>query len=144
MLCSGMSELRRLSLRSRNWPDIRLTIAAFARLWVNIPFGGEGCFPLIWPYLRTYRLQVAKKLLLETESSVTEIASKIGYENPNKFTSAFKETYGSSPTEFRKSVRLDRSGSVWSGEEIWAVLEYPLSDKSRKTAWSWPIFWIVG
>ncbi len=39
-------------------------------------------------------------------------------ENPNKFTSAFKETYGSSPTEFRKSVRLDRSGSVWSGEEI--------------------------
>lgn len=69
-------------------------------------------------YLRTYRLQVAKKLLLETESSVTEIASKIGYENPNKFTSAFKETYGSSPTEFRKSVRLDRSGSVWSGEEI--------------------------
>ena len=59
-----------------------------------------------------------KKLLLETESSVTEIASKIGYENPNKFTSAFKETYGSSPTEFRKSVCLDRSGSVWSGEEI--------------------------
>ena len=72
----------------------------------------------VYSYLRTYRLQVAKKLLLETESSVTEIASKIGYENPNKFTSAFKETYGSSPTEFRKIVRLDRSGSVWSGEEI--------------------------
>ena len=61
----------------------------------------------VYSYLRTYRLQVAKKLLLETESSVTEIASKIGYENPNKFTSAFKETYGSSPTEFRKSVRLE-------------------------------------
>ena len=41
---------------------------------------------------------------------MTEIASKIGYENPNKFTSAFKEMYGSSPTEFRKSVRLDRNG----------------------------------
>lgn len=72
----------------------------------------------VYSYLRTYRLQVAQKLLLETELSVTDIASKIGYENPNKFTSAFKETYGSSPTEFRKSVRLDRSGSVWSGEEI--------------------------
>ena len=72
----------------------------------------------IYSYLRTYRLQVAQKLLVETELSVTEIASKIGYENPNKFTSAFKETYGSSPTEFRKSVRLDRSESVWSGEEI--------------------------
>ena len=64
----------------------------------------------IYSYLRTYRLQVAKKLLLETELSVTEIASKIGYENPNKFTSAFKEMYGSSPTEYRKSVRLDRNG----------------------------------
>ena len=72
----------------------------------------------VYSYLRTYRLQVAQKLLLETELSVTEIANKIGYENPNKFTSAFKETYGSSPTEFRKSVRLDRNESVWSGEEI--------------------------
>ncbi|MDO4295574.1 MAG: AraC family transcriptional regulator [bacterium] len=72
----------------------------------------------VYAYLRTYRLQVAKKLLMETELSVTEIANKIGYENPNKFTSAFKEMFGHSPTEFRKSVRLDRSGSVWSGEEI--------------------------
>lgn len=72
----------------------------------------------VYSYLRTYRLQVAKKLLLETELSVTEIASKIGYENPNKFTSAFKEMYGSSPTVFRKSVHLDRSGTAWSGEEI--------------------------
>ena len=64
----------------------------------------------VYSYLRTYRLQVAQKLLLETELSVTEIASKIGYENPNKFTSAFKGMYGCSPTEFRKSVRLDRSG----------------------------------
>ena len=64
----------------------------------------------VYSYLRTYRLQVAQKLLLETELPVTEIASKIGYENPNKFTSAFKEMYGSSPTEFRKSVRLDRNG----------------------------------
>ena len=59
-----------------------------------------------------------QKIVAGNRVSVTEIASKIGYENPNKFTSAFKETYGSSPTEFRKSVRLDRSGSVWSGEEI--------------------------
>ncbi|MDO4293252.1 MAG: AraC family transcriptional regulator [Eubacteriales bacterium] len=72
----------------------------------------------VYSYLRTYRLQAAKKLLAETELSVTEIASRIGYENPNKFTSAFKEMFGHSPTGFRKSVRLDRSGAVWSGEEI--------------------------
>lgn len=72
----------------------------------------------IYAYLRTYRLQVAQKMLLETKLSVTEVANKIGYENPNKFTSAFKEIYGASPTEFRKGVHLDRNQSAWSGEEI--------------------------
>ena len=72
----------------------------------------------VYSYLRTYRLQVAQKMLLETDLSVTEIAGKIGYENPNKFTSSFKEKYGSSPTKFRKEICSDRKGSVWSGEVI--------------------------
>lgn len=72
----------------------------------------------VYSYLRTYRLQVAQKMLLKTDRSVTEIAGNIGYENPNKFTAAFKELYGRSPTAFRKSVRLDRKESAWSGEEI--------------------------
>lgn len=62
----------------------------------------------IYSYLRIYRLQTARKLLLETELPVTEIAHKIGYENPNKFASAFKAVYGSTPSDFRKSVHLDR------------------------------------
>ncbi len=72
----------------------------------------------VYAYLRTYRLQTAQKMLLETKLSVTEIAGRIGYENPNKFTSAFREIYGASPTEFRKSVLLDRKQSMRSGEEI--------------------------
>lgn len=72
----------------------------------------------VYAYLRTYRLQTAQKMLLETKLSVTEIAGRIGYENPNKFTSAFREIYGASPTEFRKSVFLDRKQSMRSGEEI--------------------------
>lgn len=62
----------------------------------------------VYAYLRTYRLQTAQKLLMETQLQITDIANKIGYENPNKFTSAFREVYGVSPTEFRKSVFLDR------------------------------------
>lgn len=62
----------------------------------------------VYAYLRTYRLQTAQKLLMETQLQITEIANKIGYENPNKFTSAFRELYGVSPTEFRKGVFLDR------------------------------------
>lgn len=62
----------------------------------------------IYAYLRTYRLQTAQKMLMETQLQITEIANKIGYENPNKFSSAFRKVYGISPTEFRKSVLLDR------------------------------------
>ena len=72
----------------------------------------------VYSYLRTYRLQAARKMVLKTDLSVTEIAGKIGYENPSKFTSAFKEKYGSSPTKFRKEICSDRKGSVWSGEVI--------------------------
>ena len=57
-------------------------------------------------------------MLLETKLTVTEIANEVGYGNPNKFTSAFKEIYGVSPTEFKKGVLLDRKQSTWSGEEI--------------------------
>lgn len=62
----------------------------------------------VYAYLRTYRLQTAQKLLLETSLQITEIAAIIGYENPNKFTAAFHERYGVSPTTFRKRVFSDR------------------------------------
>ena len=62
----------------------------------------------IYAYLKIYRLQVAQKLLLNTDYSVAQIAAQIGYENPNKLTTAFKREYGISPTEFRKYAFLDR------------------------------------
>lgn len=71
----------------------------------------------VYSYLRTYRLQTAQKMLMETMEPITVIANKIGYENPNKFTSAFKKLCGATPTDFRKGVRLDREQSIWSGEE---------------------------
>lgn len=58
----------------------------------------------IYSYLRTYRLQIAEKLLREGELSVSEIAVAIGYTNPNKFTSAFRGEYGMTPTEYKKNV----------------------------------------
>lgn len=62
----------------------------------------------IYAYLKIYRLQVAQKFLLNTKYSIAEIADKVGYENPNKFTTAFKKEYGISPTDFRKCAFLDR------------------------------------
>ena len=47
-------------------------------------------------------------MLREGQLSVAEIAAKIGYINPNKFTSAFCSEYKMTPTEYKKNVQMDR------------------------------------
>lgn len=47
------------------------------------------------------RLKESEKLLINTELSVTEIASKIGYLKPNFFFKLFKDHYGVTPMEYR-------------------------------------------
>lgn len=59
----------------------------------------------VYAYLKAYRLQEAQKKLLRTELSVADIACGVGYENPAKFSSAFKSEYGMTPAAFRKYVR---------------------------------------
>lgn len=54
--------------------------------------------------LQEKRFQVAKRLLLETDLSVNDIANNIGYENNSYFHKKFKEKYDYTPAEYRKSV----------------------------------------
>lgn len=56
----------------------------------------------IYAYMKRYRLQVAEKMLKEGKMTVGEIATQIGYLNPNKFTSAFSAEYGMPPSEYRR------------------------------------------
>lgn len=56
----------------------------------------------VYAYLRKIRLEKAEKMLLETRQSVTDIANKVGYSNTSKFSIAFKEYFGASPTDIRK------------------------------------------
>ena len=56
----------------------------------------------IYSYMKRYRLQVAERLLKESQFTVGEIAAQVGYLNPNKFTSAFCAEYGMPPTSYRK------------------------------------------
>lgn len=58
----------------------------------------------IYAYMKLYRLQVAEKLLRESSLTIGEIAMQVGYLNPNKFTTAFCNEYGISPTLYRKKV----------------------------------------
>ena len=56
----------------------------------------------IYAWLRAYRLQTAQQLLKNSALSIAAVAAEIGYENPNKFSSAFKQEFHISPTEYRK------------------------------------------
>ncbi len=58
----------------------------------------------VYAYMKRYRLQIAEKLLREETLTIGEIASDIGYLNPNKFTSAFCAEYGMPPTDYRKNL----------------------------------------
>lgn len=59
----------------------------FKELFATTPFA----------YLREYRLEVARNLLLENRSSVISVASNVGYSNASHFAAAFKRKYGVSP-----------------------------------------------
>lgn len=48
-----------------------------------------GCS--IYAYMRSYRMQAATVLLRDTDESITDIATKMGYDNPSKFTEVFKK-----------------------------------------------------
>jgi DNA-binding response OmpR family regulator len=52
-------------------------------------------------FIRSFRLQKARKLLLETDKNVSEIAYDVGFIDPNYFTRVFVVEYGNTPTDFR-------------------------------------------
>lgn len=54
-------------------------------------------------YLLTYRMKMAGKLLLETDQSIQDIATSVGYGDSFTFSKAFKRQMGKSPSEYRKN-----------------------------------------
>ena len=59
----------------------------------------------IFTYLRNYRMNYAAALLKSDKSlKVADIAGLVGYDSPSKFTSAFRQTMGKTPMEYRKSL----------------------------------------
>ena len=53
-------------------------------------------------FIRNYRLTVAKKLILENMANrnITEIAYKVGFNDPKYFTRCFTHQYGHSPSTY--------------------------------------------
>ncbi|NLC38782.1 MAG: response regulator [Clostridia bacterium] len=87
--------------------DQRLTLQTFAELlyynpsYISTVFKkttGQG----ITEYITEVRIAKAKELLLSTNDSVDEIASRVGLSNNSYLTAVFKKNLGICPSEYRR------------------------------------------
>lgn len=56
-------------------------------------------------HTREHRMEKAYLLLRESSMTVSEIAKSVGFESQSRFSSAFAEKYGTSPSEYRRKMR---------------------------------------
>ena len=88
-------------------PDISLSqVAAQVLLsptYFSVVFGREVGATFI-EYLTSVRIRKAIELLRSTSLTSSEIAYRIGYENPRYFYSVFRKVVGQPPNEFRHGV----------------------------------------
>ncbi|MBU5438587.1 AraC family transcriptional regulator [Tissierella sp. MSJ-40] len=57
----------------------------------------------VYEYIRKARIEKAKNLLRKTDMPIIYIANEVGYENPSKFSNAFKSYTQMTPSEYRYS-----------------------------------------
>ena len=53
-------------------------------------------------YLNDYRLTMASRLLISSDSSILDIASEVGFDNLSYFNRSFKKKYAQTPSAYRK------------------------------------------
>ena len=56
-------------------------------------------------FARKHRVEQAQQLLRETELSISQIASMVGYDNPSKFASMFRSFTSTTPQAYRQESR---------------------------------------
>lgn len=59
-------------------------------------------------YINDMRIQEAKRLMLTTQKSITEIAVEVGFDNISYFSTVFRKIVGMSPAEWKGSPVLDQ------------------------------------
>lgn len=58
----------------------------------------------IYTWYRSYRIHQAAELLISTNCSIAEAAAAVGYSNPSKFSKAFVDCMGQTPSSWRKQI----------------------------------------
>jgi AraC-like DNA-binding protein len=78
-----------------------LSRSAFARQFVQ----KIGEAPLA--YLTRFRLDMAARLLLNTDTTLAQVAGHVGYESEFALSRAFKRTFGVAPSSYRRNCLRD-------------------------------------
>ena len=81
--------------------QVALSQSAFSRLFREV----IGRTP--YQFLKEYRLDRARELLLDRDSSVAEVSRRVGYGNVSHFIREFRARYGVTPGAFVNEQRLD-------------------------------------
>lgn len=63
-------------------------------------------------YVTMQKMEYAKRLLENTEVSITEIIERIGIDDISHFSKLFKKCYGESPLKYRKNYKADEINNI--------------------------------
>jgi AraC-like DNA-binding protein len=97
--------LRARELLFRHFPHA-LSLSELARLCATNPTSLKRAFRevhglTVGAYLRQLRLEEARRLLLEEEMEIGEVARRVGYRHGGHFARLFRQHFGVSPRELR-------------------------------------------
>ena len=67
-------------------------------------------------YVTQMRIERAKRLLAETDRSITDIAMELGYSTSAYFTAVFHRETGTTPSEFRRPLRANEKPDNGNGD----------------------------
>nr|WP_235927106.1 AraC family transcriptional regulator [Gloeocapsopsis dulcis] len=58
-------------------------------------------------YLRHYRLEQARQLLMDSEASIEQVAKTVGYGDRSRFAAAFRKQFGINPKTYQLQQRRE-------------------------------------
>lgn len=83
-----------------------------------------------YEYLTRIRLREATRELSQSENKILDIALDYGFPDIKAFTSTFKETFGKSPTEYRKQLNSEnRKNDINFKKKFISVEDKEINDK---------------
>jgi AraC-like DNA-binding protein len=110
--------------------QVALSPSAFSRLFRKV----TGCTP--YQFLKEYRLDCARELLLDGGSSVAEVSRHVGYANVSHFIREFRARYGVTPRAYVNEQYLDAGlrGLPGTSARCPSLPPRPLPDRGRPRA----------